>query len=97
MKVLITIIAICFTLPWQIVLFLTGITIVIKRFDLFFYLLIVLIILSAGLYFFWFRNLSMLSGLNQTNFVSWYIIQFSQQLCQKFFRIEIFLLRRAFD
>ncbi len=52
------IIAICFALPWQIVLFLTGMTLILKRFDLFFYLLIILIFLSVGLYYFWFRNLS---------------------------------------
>ncbi|AFH48738.1 Na+/proline symporter [Ignavibacterium album JCM 16511] len=52
------IIAICFALPWQIVLFLTGMTVILKRFDLFFYLLIILIFLSIGLYYFWFRHLS---------------------------------------
>lgn len=52
------IIAICFALPWQIVLFLTGMTVILKRFDLFFYLLIILIFLSVGLYYFWFRHLS---------------------------------------
>ncbi|MEJ5263093.1 MAG: sodium:solute symporter, partial [Ignavibacterium sp.] len=52
------IIAICFALPWQMVLFLTGMTIVLKRFDLFLYLVIILILLSVGLYYFWFRNLS---------------------------------------
>lgn len=52
------IIAICFALPWQIVLFLTSMTVILKRFDLFIYLIIVLILLSAGLYYFWFRHLS---------------------------------------
>jgi Na+/proline symporter len=52
------IIAICFALPWQIVLFLTGMTVILKRFDLFFYLLVILIFLSVGLYYFWFRHLS---------------------------------------
>ncbi|MCS7052685.1 MAG: sodium:solute symporter [Ignavibacterium sp.] len=52
------IIAVCFALPWQIVLFLTGMTIVLKRLDLLLYLGILLIILSAGLYYFWFRHLS---------------------------------------
>ncbi|BDQ04479.1 sodium:solute symporter [Ignavibacterium sp.] len=52
------IIAICFTLPWQIVLFLTGMTVILKRFDLFGYLFVILIILSVGLYYFWFRHLS---------------------------------------
>jgi len=52
------IIAICFALPWQIVLFLSGMTLILKRFDLFFYLIIILIVLSIGLYHFWFRHLS---------------------------------------
>ncbi len=52
------ILAICFALPWQIVLFLTGMTVILKRFDLFGYLLIFLIGLSIGLYYFWFRHLS---------------------------------------
>ncbi len=52
------IIAICFALPWQIVLFLTGMTVILKRFDLFFYLFVILIFLSIGLYQFWFRHLS---------------------------------------
>lgn len=52
------IIAICFALPWQIVLFLTGMTIILKRFDLFGYLFAILIVLSIGLYYFWFRHLS---------------------------------------
>jgi len=52
------IIAICFALPWQIVLFLTGMTVILKRFDLFGYLLALLIMLSIGLYYFWFRHLS---------------------------------------
>jgi Na+/proline symporter len=52
------IIAICFALPWQIVLFLTGMTVILKRFDLFGYLIVILIGLSLGLYYFWFRHLS---------------------------------------
>lgn len=52
------IIAICFALPWQIVLFLTGMTVILKRFDLFGYLFVILIILTVGLYYFWFRHLS---------------------------------------
>jgi solute:Na+ symporter, SSS family len=52
------IIAISFALPWQIVLFLTGMTVILKRFDLFIYLFVLLIFLSAGLYYFWFRHLS---------------------------------------
>lgn len=52
------IIAISFALPWQMVLFLTGMTVILRRFDLFIYLFVLLIILSAGLYHFWFRHLS---------------------------------------
>jgi len=44
--------------PWQVVLFLTLMMVVMRRFDLFFYLLIVLVILSIGLYFSWFKHLS---------------------------------------
>jgi solute:Na+ symporter, SSS family len=52
------IIAISFALPWQIVLFLTGMTVILRRMDLFFYLFVLLIFLSIGLYYFWFRHLS---------------------------------------
>ncbi len=52
------IVAICFALPSQIVLFLTGMTVILKRFDLFLYLFVILVFLSAGLYYFWFRHLS---------------------------------------
>jgi solute:Na+ symporter, SSS family len=52
------IIAISFVLPWQIVLFLTGMTVILRRMDLFFYLFVLLILLSIGLYYFWFRHLS---------------------------------------
>ena len=44
--------------PWQIVLFLTGMALIFKRWDQFGWLLIILIILSAALYFKWFRHLS---------------------------------------
>ncbi|NOX87546.1 MAG: sodium:solute symporter [Calditrichaeota bacterium] len=47
-----------FAVPWQIVLFLTGMTVVIKRWDEFLFLLTILIILSTALYFSWFRHLS---------------------------------------
>lgn len=52
------IIAISFALPWQIVLFLTGMTVILRRMDLFIYLVVLLILLSIGLYYFWFRHLS---------------------------------------
>jgi len=44
--------------PWQIVLFLTGMTIIYKRWDEFFWLVLILAALSTGLYFKWFRHLS---------------------------------------
>ena len=46
------IIAICFALPWQIVLFLTLMTFILQRWDYLAVLTIVLILLSAGLYYF---------------------------------------------
>jgi len=52
------IIATFFAVPWQVVLFLTGMTIILKRWDEFSWLLGILIILSSGLYYFWFRHLS---------------------------------------
>lgn len=52
------IIAISFALPWQMVLFLTGMTVILRRMDLFIYLFVLLILLSIGLYYFWFRHLS---------------------------------------
>ena len=47
-----------FAVPWQVVLFLTGMAIILKRWDQFGLLLLVLIALSLGLYFNWFRHLS---------------------------------------
>ncbi len=44
--------------PWQVVLFLTGMTIILKRWDEFAWLSLILVALSAGLYFNWFRHLS---------------------------------------
>ncbi len=52
------IIATLFAIPWQMILFLTIMMIVMKRWDLFAYLLIGLIICSTGLYHFWFKHLS---------------------------------------
>ncbi len=52
------IIAIFFAVPWQIVLFLTGMMIVLKQWSNFFSLMMILLFLSAGLYWFWFRHLS---------------------------------------
>lgn len=50
--------AIFLAVPWQIVLFLTWMTIMMKRWDEFVILLILLISLSVGLYFKWYRHLS---------------------------------------
>jgi solute:Na+ symporter, SSS family len=47
-----------FAVPWQIVLFLTGMAVIMKRWDEFAWLLILLVALSTGLYFNWFRHLS---------------------------------------
>ena len=52
------IIAIFFAVPWQVTLFLTGMMIVLKQWANFIYLFGILIILSIGLYWFWFRHLS---------------------------------------
>ena len=52
------IIATFFAVPWQVVLFLTGMAIIMKTWGTFSYLLIVLVALSVGLYFMWFRHLS---------------------------------------
>lgn len=47
-----------FAVPWQVVLFLTGMAIILKRWDQFSWLLAALILLSVALYFGWFRHLS---------------------------------------
>ena len=52
------IIATFFAVPWQVVLFLTGMMIVMKQWSNALNLTFLLILLSAGLYWFWFRNLS---------------------------------------
>lgn len=44
--------------PWQVVLFLTSMAIILRRWDQFSWLLLILIVLSTGLYFNWFRHLS---------------------------------------
>lgn len=51
-------ISLFFAMPWQVVLFLTMMMIVMQRWDEFFWLLIMLVFLSVGLYFFWYRHLS---------------------------------------
>ncbi len=52
------IIAIFFAVPWQVTLFLTGMMIVLKQWTNFINLFGILLILSFGLYWFWFRHLS---------------------------------------
>jgi len=47
-----------FAVPWQVVLFLTGMAVILKSWDQFAWLVVILAILSAGLYFNWFRHLS---------------------------------------
>lgn len=44
--------------PWQVILFLTFMTVIFKRWDQFLWLIIILAALSLGLYFKWFRHLS---------------------------------------
>ncbi|RPH99016.1 MAG: sodium:solute symporter [Calditrichaeota bacterium] len=51
-------ISIFFAVPWQLVLFLTMMMIVFKRWHDLLILVPLLVILSAGLYYFWFRHLS---------------------------------------
>jgi Na+/proline symporter len=51
-------ISIFMAVPWQVVLFLMWITVIMKRWDSFIYLFVILLILSTGLYFMWFRHLS---------------------------------------
>jgi len=52
------IIATFFAVPWQVVLFLTAMMIVMQRWDTFGWLLVLLVVLSLGLYHFWFKHLS---------------------------------------
>jgi len=52
------IIATFFAVPWQVVLFLAMMMIVMQRWDTFGWLLFILAILSIGLYHFWFKHLS---------------------------------------
>lgn len=47
-----------FAVPWQLVLFLTGMAVIFKRWDEFMVLAVLLVLLSIGLYFNWFRHLS---------------------------------------
>jgi Na+/proline symporter len=47
-----------FAVPWQIVLFLTGMAFIFKSWGQFTWLLLILIVLSVALYFNWYRHLS---------------------------------------
>jgi Na+/proline symporter len=47
-----------FAVPWQLVLFLTGMAFILKSWTQFGVLLVILVALSVGLYFNWFRHLS---------------------------------------
>lgn len=51
------IIAICIAVPWQLVLFLTGMVLLTKQWEQLGWLLLLLVLLSIGLYFTWFRHL----------------------------------------
>ena len=52
------ILATCLAVPWQLVLFVTGMMLVMKQWETFGVLFLLLILLSIGLYFTWFRYLS---------------------------------------
>ncbi len=47
-----------FAVPWQLVLFLAMMMIIMRRWDTFFWLLVAFIFLSFGLYHFWYKHLS---------------------------------------
>lgn len=47
-----------FAVPWQVILFLTGMTVVLRSWESFWPLFGILIFLTVGLYYFWFRHLS---------------------------------------
>jgi len=51
------IISLFFAVPWQICLFMMWITLIMKRFDYFKTLLLIVLILSIALYFSWYRHL----------------------------------------
>jgi Na+/proline symporter len=64
------IIATSFAVPWQIVLFLFMMMLVMQRWDNLVGLLIALVALSLGLYFFWFRHLSTEVHVNEKDIQS---------------------------
>ncbi|NQT27225.1 sodium:solute symporter [candidate division KSB1 bacterium] len=59
-------IATVIAVPWQLSLFLTMMMIVMKRWDNLGWLLLLTLVLSAGLYYFWFRHLSTEVKVEQT-------------------------------
>jgi len=52
------IISVFMAVPWQVILFLSMMMIILRRWDSFTWLTIILLVLSIGLYYFWFRHLS---------------------------------------
>jgi SSS family solute:Na+ symporter len=52
------IVSIFMAVPWQVVMFLTFMMVIMQRWDWFGRLLVIFVILSIGLYFAWFRHLS---------------------------------------
>jgi len=52
------IVSVCMAVPWQLVLFMMWMMLIMKRWNHFVWLIIVLAALSAGLYLTWFRHLS---------------------------------------
>ena len=52
------IVSIFMAVPWQVVMFLMFMMVVMKRMDWVGYLFVIFAVLSVGLYFSWFRHLS---------------------------------------
>ncbi|MFP4548512.1 MAG: sodium:solute symporter family transporter [Fidelibacterota bacterium] len=59
------IIAVIFAVPWQLTMFLTVMMVIMGRWDLFGLLLLTFLLLSGGLYYFWFRHLSTEVNMNE--------------------------------
>ncbi|MCK5149199.1 sodium:solute symporter [bacterium] len=62
-------IAIFFAVPWQLTLFIMWITVMMKRWDLTIISLALVLVLSAGLYVFWYRHLSSEVKIEETSTV----------------------------
>lgn len=60
------VVAVCIAVPWQVSLFLSLMMVVMGRWDTFVYLFSLVAVLSAGLYFFWFRHLSAEVNIQET-------------------------------